>query len=68
MRHAALYLRVSTDKQTTENQERDLRAVAQRSGWDIVQVYSDHGVSSAKAVISVRNSTPCFAGPAAASM
>jgi DNA invertase Pin-like site-specific DNA recombinase len=48
MRRAALYLRVSTDKQTTENQERDLRAVAQRSGWDIVQVYCDHGVSGAK--------------------
>jgi DNA invertase Pin-like site-specific DNA recombinase len=48
MRRAALYLRVSTDKQTTANQERDLRAVAERSGWSIVQVYCDHGIYGAK--------------------
>jgi DNA invertase Pin-like site-specific DNA recombinase len=48
MRRAALYLRVSTDKQTTANQERDLRAVAERSGWDIVEVYCDQGISGAK--------------------
>ena len=47
-RRAALYLRVSTDKQTTANQERDLRATAAGAGWDIVEVYCDHGVSGAK--------------------
>jgi DNA invertase Pin-like site-specific DNA recombinase len=47
-RRAALYVRVSTDKQTTATQERDLRGVAQRSGWDIVEVYCDHGTSGAK--------------------
>ncbi|MER8912244.1 recombinase family protein [Mesorhizobium sp. M0761] len=46
---AALYLRVSTDQQTTDRQERELREVAGRTGWEIVQVYRDHGVSGASA-------------------
>ena len=45
---AALYVRVSTDQQTTENQERELRQIAERRGWDVVQVYTDNGVSGAK--------------------
>jgi DNA invertase Pin-like site-specific DNA recombinase len=28
-----LYLRVSTDSQTTANQEQELRAVAERKSW-----------------------------------
>src|SRR5258708_38948271 len=44
----ALYLRVSTDGQTTANQEHELRAVAERKGCTIVKVYRDHGVSGAK--------------------
>jgi DNA invertase Pin-like site-specific DNA recombinase len=32
----AIYSRVSTDKQTTQNQERELREIAERSGWEIV--------------------------------
>jgi DNA invertase Pin-like site-specific DNA recombinase len=47
-RRAALYLRVSTDGQTTTNQQAELEAVARRSGWDVVEVYRDHGVSGAK--------------------
>lgn len=47
-KRAALYLRVSTAEQTTENQERDLRSAAQRAGWEIVHVYCDHGISGAK--------------------
>jgi DNA invertase Pin-like site-specific DNA recombinase len=44
-----LYTRVSTDQgQTTENQERELRAVAERHGWQIVEVFADQGVSGAK--------------------
>lgn len=42
---AALYLRVSTDGQTVENQRRDLRIVAARHGWEIVNVFVDEGVS-----------------------
>ena len=48
MRQAALYLRVSTLDQTTANQERELRQVAERMGCEIVRVYKDHGVSGAK--------------------
>jgi DNA invertase Pin-like site-specific DNA recombinase len=43
-----LYLRVSTQDQTTANQERELRQVAKRAGWDIVHVYKDHGISGAR--------------------
>src|SRR5882757_3647011 len=32
---AALYLRVSTDRQTIENQEIQLRQVAERRGWEV---------------------------------
>lgn len=45
---AAIYIRVSTDKQTVENQLRELKRIAEFSGWEIVEVYEDHGVSGAK--------------------
>jgi|SRR5208283_1848383 len=45
---AALYLRVSTTDQDTARQERELRAVAQVRGHDIVEVYVDHGISGSK--------------------
>ena len=45
---AALYVRVSTDAQTLENQIRELRQVAERRGWDVVEVYRDAGISGAK--------------------
>jgi DNA invertase Pin-like site-specific DNA recombinase len=48
MKRAVLYLRVSTIDQTTANQERELREVAARAGWEIVKVYKDHGISGAK--------------------
>ena len=48
MRRAALYLRVSTADQTTDNQERELRLVADRLGCEIVQVFKDRGISGAK--------------------
>jgi DNA invertase Pin-like site-specific DNA recombinase len=48
MRKAAVYLRVSTLDQTTANQERELRAVADRMGIEIAKVYRDHGISGAK--------------------
>ena len=44
----ALYSRVSTDRQTTENQLIELRAVAERHGWSIVDEYIDQGISGAK--------------------
>jgi DNA invertase Pin-like site-specific DNA recombinase len=48
MKRVALYLRVSTTGQTVENQERELRAVAARAGWEIVTVFADSGISGAK--------------------
>ena len=36
-KRAAIYVRVSTDKQTIENQLRELRQIAERRGWEIVE-------------------------------
>jgi len=47
-KRAALYLRVSTDKQTVENQVTALRQIAERRGWEIVADYHDAGISGAK--------------------
>ena len=54
---AALYLRVSTTDQTTENQERALRAAADRLGHVIVEVYRDHGIGGGRDARSGRLST-----------
>jgi DNA invertase Pin-like site-specific DNA recombinase len=48
MKRAAFYLRVSQDSQTTENQRRILQEVAERSGWTVVEVFEDQGISGAK--------------------
>jgi DNA invertase Pin-like site-specific DNA recombinase len=48
IKRAALYVRVSTDGQTVENQVRELRQIAERRGWEIVETYSDAGISGAK--------------------
>lgn len=47
-KRVAIYLRVSTDSQTTENQRRELEGVAERSGWRVVAVFEDAGISGAK--------------------
>ena len=47
-RRVALYLRVSTADQTVENQRRELEAVAERHGWQIVATFADEGVSGTK--------------------
>jgi DNA invertase Pin-like site-specific DNA recombinase len=56
MKRAVLYLRVSTLDQTTANQERELREVAERMGCEIVKVYKDHGISGSKG----RDKRPAF--------
>src|SRR5262245_50315659 len=56
MKRAVLYLRVSTLDQTTANQERELRQVAERMGCEITKVYKDHGISGAKG----RDKRPAF--------
>ncbi len=57
-RRVALYLRVSTGSQTTDNQRLELEAVAERCGWAVVAVYEDAGVSGAKG----RDKRPQFDG------
>lgn len=44
----ALYARVSTDKQSTENQLRELRQAADAKGWEVVAEYVDAGISGSK--------------------
>jgi DNA invertase Pin-like site-specific DNA recombinase len=55
-KRVALYLRVSTDGQTTKNQQAELESVAERRGWRVVEVYKDHGISGAKG----RDKRPAF--------
>ena len=47
-KRAAIYIRVSTDGQTVDNQRLELDQAAERAGWQIVGVYDDDGVSGAK--------------------
>ena len=56
MKRVAIYLRVSTDRQTSDNQRRELEAIAARSGWQIVKVFEDAGISGAKG----RDKRPCL--------
>ena len=55
-KRAAIYARVSTDGQTTDNQIGELQEVAERNGWQIAQEYVDHGISGAKG----REQRPAF--------
>jgi hypothetical protein len=54
VRHAAPPIQATQSRyaarrrSTTANQERELRQVAERAGWQIVHVYKDHGISGAK--------------------
>ena len=56
MKTVAIYSRVSTNHQTVENQERELRVVAERMDWTVGQVYRDEGISGAKG----RSGRPAF--------
>jgi DNA invertase Pin-like site-specific DNA recombinase len=47
-KRAAIYIRVSTDGQTVDNQRLELEQAAESAGWDIVGIYDDNGVSGAK--------------------
>ena len=48
-KRVGIYVRVSTTNgQTTENQLRELKQVADRAGWEVVRVFEDAGISGAK--------------------
>ena len=55
-KRVALYLRVSTDGQSVDNQRRELLSAAERHGWQVVAEFSDEGVSGAKS----RSKRPAF--------
>ena len=55
-RRVGIYVRVSTDDQTTASQKRDLQAWAERAGHAIVKVFEDQGISGAKG----RDKRPAF--------
>ena len=55
-RRVALYLRVSTDGQSTALQRRDLVEACAHRGWEVTEVYEDAGVSGAKG----REGRPAF--------
>jgi len=56
IKRAAHYVRVSTDHQSVENQIRELRQVAERRGWQVVEDTRDAGISGAKG----RDQRPAF--------
>lgn len=56
MKRVAIYARVSTNDQTTENQLRELQHVALRRNWEVVEIYQDQGLSGAKG----RDQRPAF--------
>jgi DNA invertase Pin-like site-specific DNA recombinase len=55
-KRAGIYLRVSTAGQTTENQRRELEAIAEHRGWLIAEIYEDAGISGTKG----RDRRPAF--------
>ncbi len=58
-KRVALYVRVSTDQQSVEHQTTELRQVAERRGWSVVQVYSDAGSEAPRDALSGQALTPC---------
>lgn len=54
MKKVCLYVRVSTSKQTVENQVRELTEYSNRCGYEIVEIYQDEGISGSKS----RNERP----------
>lgn len=48
-KRAGLYVRVSTNDQSTDAQETELRDYVQKRGWLVHRVYCDKGISGAKA-------------------
>jgi len=48
MKKVAIYARVSTDKQTCENQLLELRIIAKRMGYEVVSEFIDNGISGSK--------------------
>ena len=48
MKKVAIYVRVSTDSQTVQNQLQELQEVAGRQGWVVAATFTDEGISGAR--------------------
>ena len=59
MRRAAIYTRVSTSEQTTENQACRLREVAARAGRQVVATYDETASGAASSDRRARRTLPC---------
>jgi len=55
-RRVAFYLRVSTDGQSVENQRRELQVAADGHEWEVIEEFTDAGISGAKG----RDKRPAF--------
>lgn len=55
-KRVAIYARVSTEQQTTDNQLLELRGVAERMGWVVADEFLDQAISGAKG----RDRRPAF--------
>lgn len=56
MTRVAIYVRVSTTEQTTQNQTRILTEIAEKNQWIITSTYEDNGISGTKG----RDKRPAF--------
>jgi len=52
-KRVCIYVRVSTTKQTVENQIQVLREYSDRCGYQVTQIYSDNGISGSKGRCSI---------------
>ena len=68
VKRVALYLRVSTGSQTTDNQRRELEAAAERHGWQVVRVFEDAGISAAGDTPAGSAATPTLESAALSSL
>ena len=66
-KRVALYVRVSTDDQTVENQLRELQTWAQRCGHDVVRVFRIAVSAGPRVATSGLGSMPCSRRPCVAS-
>ena len=48
MKRCAIYGRVSTDSQTTDNQIIELKKIAELKGYIVTEIFTDEGISGAK--------------------
>src|SRR5215469_10347162 len=59
MKRAAIYLRVSTQDQTTANQEHELRQAAERANWQVARVPSTRSVTYCVRAFSGKPANAC---------